>query len=115
MRHSRDNNFDTRLLKAAEAKQAMLRRAQRPAADDPGVLQRKAERQAIVAAREARREAKERAAVELAAREAAERAEQAALMERKAREEADLAVATLAEQKAQRDLRYAARKKRKAG
>jgi hypothetical protein len=36
-------------------------------------------------------------------------------MERKAREEADLAVATLAEQKAQRDLRYAARKKRKAG
>lgn len=35
-------------------------------------------------------------------------------MERKAREEADQAVAALAEQKALRDLRYAARKKRKA-
>lgn len=113
MRHPHDN-FDTRILKASEARQAMLRRAQRPAPDDPMVLQRKAERQAIVAAREARREAKAQAAVELAAREAAERAEQVALMERKAREEADQAVAALAEQKALRDLRYAARKKRKA-
>lgn len=114
MRQPHDNNFDTRLRKASEAKQAMLRRAQRPAPDDPRVLQRKAERQAIVAAREARMEAKARAAIELAASEAAERAEQAALMERNAREEADLAVALLAQQKALRDARYAARKKRKA-
>lgn len=114
MRQPHDSNFNSRLLKASEAKQAMLRRAQRPAPDDPMVLQRKAERAAIVAAREARREMKERAASELAARQAAEQAEETALMERKAREEADMAVALLAEQKAQRDARYAARKKRKA-
>ncbi|AHB48687.1 hypothetical protein W911_10250 [Hyphomicrobium nitrativorans NL23] len=113
MRQPHDN-FGTRILKASEAKQAMLRRAQKPAPDDPTVLQRKAERQAIVAAREARKEAKAQAAIELAAKEAAERAEQEALKERLAREEADQAVALLAEQKAMRDLRYAARKKRKA-
>lgn len=114
MRDFNDKNFGTRLLKATEAKQAMLRRAQKPAPDDPAVLKRKAERQAIVAAREARIEAKAREAHELAARQAAEHAEQAALKERMAREEADLAVALQAEQKAQRDARYAARKKRKA-
>lgn len=92
----------------------MLRRAQRPAPDDPTVLQRKAERQAIAVAREARIEAKARAAIELTASQAAERAEQTAILERKAREEADLAVTSQAEQKALRDARYAARKKRKA-
>ena len=45
---------------------------QRPPADDAIVLQRKAERQAIIAAREARNEAKARAALEQAVREEAE-------------------------------------------
>jgi hypothetical protein len=89
MKDFNDRNFGSRLTKATEARQAMLRRAERPAPDDPSVLKRKAEREAIAAAREARNEAK-------------------------AREEADLAVALQAEQKAQRDARYAARKKRKA-
>jgi hypothetical protein len=106
--------FSERLLKASEAKQAMLRRAQKPPSDDPMVLQRKAERQALVAAREARSEAKARAAMEHAAREEAEQIEQAAISKRKAREEADREVASQADQKAIRDARYAARKKRKA-
>jgi len=113
MKHFDDKSFGDRLQKAAEARQAMLHRAKR-SADDPGVLQRAAERQAIVAAREARKEAKARAAAEQAVREEAEKAEQAAIAALKAREEADLAVAAQAEQKAKRDARYAARKKRKA-
>jgi hypothetical protein len=92
----------------------MLQRAQKPSPDDPMVVQQRAERQALVAAREARNEAKARAAVEQAARVEAELAEQAAISKRKAREEADLAVAAQAELKAARDARYAARKKRKA-
>ncbi len=114
MRHFNDKFFGERLQKASEARQAMLKRAEKPAADDPKVLQRKAEREAIVAAREARRETKEREAKEKAAREEAEKAEQAAIAALKAREEADRAVADLAEQKAKRDARYAARKKRTA-
>jgi hypothetical protein len=114
MKDFNGKSFSERLLKASEAKQAMLRRAQKPPSDDPTVLQRKAERQALVAAREARSEAKARAAMEHAAREEAEQIEQAAISKRKAREEADREVASQADQKAIRDARYAARKKRKA-
>jgi hypothetical protein len=114
MKDFNDKNFGQRLNKAAEARQAMLQRAQKPPADDPMVLQRKAEREAIVAAREARKEAKARAAAELAARQEAERIEKVATDKLKAREEGDRAVASLAEHKAMRDARYAARKKRRA-
>jgi hypothetical protein len=114
MKDFNDKNFGMRLQKATEAKQAMLQRSQKPAADDPTVLKRTAERQALVAARNARSEAKERAAAEKAEREKADQAEQAAERARLALEEADLAVAMQAEQKAARDARYAARKKRKA-
>lgn len=114
MKHFNDKNFGDRLQAAAKAKQAMLQRAAKPAADDPVVLQKKAERQAIVAAREARIEAKARAEAERAAREAAERIEREANAKREAREEADRQVALQAEQKAIRDAKYAARKKRKA-
>jgi hypothetical protein len=114
MRHFNDKFFGERLQKASEARQAMLKRAEKLPADHPDVLQRVAERQAIAAAREARNEAKAQAAIEQRAREEAEQAERAAEAARKAREEADLAVAAQAEQKAARDARYAARKKRKA-
>lgn len=114
MKDYNDKNFNARQAKAATAKMAMLQRAQRPPADDTMALQRKTERQAIVAAREARNGAKALAAIEQAAREEAEKSEQAALREQKEREEADRAVALLAEQKALRNARYAARKKRKA-
>jgi hypothetical protein len=114
MRDFNDKRFGDRLRTASEAKQAMLTRAKKPAADDPEVLQRKAERQALVAAREARAAEKAQLALERAAKEQAELAELAVLREKQAREEADRAVASQAEQKALRDARYAARKKRKA-
>lgn len=114
MKHFNDKFFGNRLEAAAVARQAMLRRAARPAADDPKVLQRAAERQAIAEARKARIEAKAQAAKDQAAREEAEKAELAAAAALKTREEADRMVATLAEQKALRDARYAARKKRRA-
>lgn len=115
MKHFNDKFFGERLQKASEARQAMLKRAERLPADHPLVLQRAAERQAIAAARDARQEAKTQAAIEQRAREEAEKAELAEIAARNAREEADRAVAEQAEQKAARDARYAARKKRKAG
>ena len=54
MKHFNDKNFGNRLQAAAQARQAMLKRAEKPAADDPQVLARKAEREAIAAARAAR-------------------------------------------------------------
>lgn len=114
MRDFKDNKLSERLQRAAQAKQAMLLRAEKPAADDPAELNRKAERQAIAAAREARIEAKARAARELAERNASESAEREALKKREIREIADREVASAAEQKALRDAKYAARKKRKA-
>ena len=107
------NDLSVRLRNATQAKQAMRLRAERPGADDPAVIERKAAREAIVTAREARLEAKARADSERAAREASEQAEQAALKKRQAREMADREVAMAAEQKTVRDARYAARKKRK--
>jgi hypothetical protein len=114
MKHFNDKFFGNRLQAANDARQAMLKRAEKPAADDPKVLERKAEREAIAAARAAREEAKARAEIEQRAREEAEKAERATLAAISAREEADRAVAMQAEQKAARDARYAARKKRKA-
>ena len=114
MKQFNGKNFGDRLEAAAKARQAMMQRAAKPAADDPAVLQKKAEREAIIAAREARMEAKAREEAERATREAAELADLAAANKLAAREEADRQVALQAEQKAARDARYAARKKRKA-
>jgi len=103
---------------AAEARKATLQRVlSRPGADDPAVIAQKAERAAIVAAREARSAARdtekravaERARVETEARLAQE---QKAAAE-KAAEDAVQAAALLVAQKAARDVRYAARKARK--
>lgn len=114
MRDFKGQSFGDRLRNAAQAKQAMIRRAEKPSADDPDVIKRQEERRAIVAAREIRAEAKAKAAQELAERQAAELAEREAREKREARELADREVALAAEQKALRDARYAARKKRKA-
>ncbi|GJD34236.1 DUF6481 family protein [Methylobacterium aerolatum] len=104
-----------RLDAAAKARSDMLARFRaRPAADDPAVIAREAERRAIIEAREVR--AAERAEQQRIARE---RAEAEAEAERKATEERLLAerlaaeeqaVARQAELKAQRDARYLARK-----
>ena len=126
MKEFKDKNLNQRLQNAAKAKQALLERMKAmPAADFPEVLAKKAARQAIVEAREARTAAKaiaDRERAEREAREAAERAvreaeEKAAL---KAREDEEYRLkieqqdALEAEQKAARDARYAARKKRKS-
>lgn len=107
-----------RLGKAAEARKVMLDRFKdRPAADDPAVIARNAERAALAAARDARlaeREAErkatsereESARAESAAREAAESAQAQAA-------QAEAVENRAAEQKAARDARYAARKARK--
>jgi hypothetical protein len=127
----REKDIFERRNAANEAKKALLERFKaRPAEDDPKVLARKAERQAILAAREIREAEKARLKQERLAREAAEKAAREAAAEAarieaeaKAAEEARIReaeenerIARLlsdeAERKAKRDARYAARKAR---
>jgi hypothetical protein len=127
----REKDIFERRGAANEAKRAMLEKFKaKPAADDPAVLARQAERKAILEARAIReaekerlkqerlaREAKERAEREAAAEAARLTAEEAAQAEAKKREaEENERIARLladdAERKAKRDARYAARKAR---
>jgi hypothetical protein len=135
MREFDGNSLTKRLQDAKRANQARLQKAtQAPKSPDPAVVERKAAERAIVQAR--RIEAAERKKVEaeaarkLAAQEAAERVKQAEAAELNARkeaqeqaEQAELAKiaaraadeqkeALAAHQKAVRDARYAARKRR---
>ncbi|MGP2491001.1 DUF6481 family protein [Mesorhizobium sp. PUT5] len=127
----REKDIFERRNAANEAKKALLERFKaRPAADDPQVLARQAERKAILEARAVREAEKQRLRQEKLAREAAERAvreaaEAAARLEAetKAAEEAKIReaeenerisrlLADEAARKAKRDARYAARKSR---
>jgi uncharacterized protein DUF6481 len=127
----REKDIFERRNAANEAKRALLERFKsKPAADDPAVLARQAERKAILEARAIREAEKARLKQEKLAREAAEKAEREAAAEaaRIAAEEAALAEAKIreaeeneriarlladeAERKAKRDARYAARKAR---
>ena len=92
----------------------------RPAPDDPAVLERQAERRAIVEAREVRmaerRAEREAEAARLAAEQAATAAAEAARLaeeELAAKEAAKQEALLKLEQKAARDKRYAARKARR--
>jgi len=114
----REKSFGDRMNAAAEARKATLQRIlSRPGADDPAVIAQKAERAAIVAAREARAAARneaklaaeERTRIETEARVAREQQEAV----EKAAQDAVRATVLAAEQKAARDARYAARKARK--
>jgi len=130
----REKDIFERRSAASEAKKALLERFKaRPDPNDPEVLARRAERQAILEAREQRAREKERLRKEREAVEAAERARrEAEAAERRRIEEERLAVeakqreqeeieriaaelALEAERKAKRDARYAARKSRKRG
>jgi len=127
MRGFKEKGFNDRLEAAAKAKQAQLERARaKSPQNDPEFAKRQAERKKLAEEREARiaaraaekaaeaqREAERRAAEE-AARIEAERLA-AEERERLKREEADKLVQLLAEQKAARDARYAARKTRQKG
>ena len=124
----KDKGFSERLSTGAEAKKAMLERVRaKPGPDDPAIAERRAAREAIIVAREARmaerKAAREAEMAEEAAREA-ERARQAAEQaeleatreaERKRQTAAQAVddVALAAERKAARDARYAARKARR--
>lgn len=120
-----DKDISESRATAASARKAMLERFRaRPAENDPAVVERKAARLAVSQAREARvaaREADRRAETE---RQAAERkvreeeaermaVEQAEREKMERRAEGDRAVDLLAEQKAARDSRYAARQARR--
>ncbi len=87
------SNFHDRQKSAAEARKALLEKFKsRPAADDPLVIEREAQRREIVAAREAReaeREARRQAEAQEKARREAEA--QAALQARLKQEEKTLA------------------------
>ncbi len=127
----REKDIFERRDAANAAKRAMLEKFKaKPAADDPAVLARQAERKAILEARAIRdaekarlkqeklaREAQERAEREAAAEAARRAAEEAARTESKKRETEEneritRLLADEAERKAKRDARYAARKAR---
>ncbi len=127
----REKDVFERRNAANEAKKALLARFNsRPPEDDPAVLARKAERQAILEARAIREAEKEKLRQERLAREAEERrireaaeeaarleAEERARIEAQAKEAEDneriaRLLADEAERKAKRDARYAARKAR---
>jgi len=114
MKAYKEKNLTERMQTSAQAKQALLEKFKaRPGPDDPAVKARQAERQAISAAREKRAREREaqrlRDEQELAARKEREEAEKAAAKERELQEFIELE----AQQKALRDAKYAARKKRK--
>ncbi|GEO99817.1 DUF6481 family protein [Methylobacterium haplocladii] len=109
------NKLDDRLSAQQKAREAMVERfRKRPAADDPAVIARNAERKAIAEAREARAEERELARIAEEERKAAEiEAARQAEIARKAAEveaAAERAREAQAAQKAERDARYAARK-----
>ncbi len=122
---SKDTDFLDRRQAAEKARQAILDKFRaRPAPDDPAMIERENARRALIEAREARtadrqrqKEVRERELAELAKLER-ERAELAAL-EAEAQKLREVEEARAQEellkvqQKAARDARYAARKKRK--
>jgi hypothetical protein len=119
MRDFKDKRLADRLQNSRMAKQALIQKMREaPKPDDPEVVARRAAKSALLAANKAereRRQAEKEAAARLEAeREAAAETARLAEAELTKRAEAEKIVALLAEQKAARDARYAARKKRKA-
>ena len=117
MKAVKEQNLNERLERAAKARQAILEKFKaRPAADDPEVVRRREERQAIAEARtvrEAERKLlKAKEAEERAAREAIEKVEREARDRRAAVEKVIRDAAEAEARKAERDKRYAARKAR---
>ncbi|KIZ43854.1 MULTISPECIES: DUF6481 family protein [Rhodopseudomonas] len=110
----KEPSFADRQKAAMEARKSLLEKFKaKPGPDDPAVLQRQAEREAQAVTRAAAKLARDAAKAEKLKLDA-EMAEQAAA--EKLRLEAEKAAQELAlqaEQKAARDARYAARKKRK--
>lgn len=121
MKAPKNSTFQDRLSVAANARKAMIERFRaQPGPDDAGVIEQRAEQARVAAAREIRTAERKAARAAEAARLAAEQAANAAAMLAKAAElkvqEADAAGRAQVradEQKAARDLRYAARQARR--
>ncbi|MCY0147162.1 DUF6481 family protein [Hoeflea sp. G2-23] len=124
MKNQVRTTFTDRRQDAMEAKKKLLEKMKAaPKADDPEVVARRAEREAVAKAREIRHAERARLKLEEEARKAAQEAADAEAAyaaehaERLAREEeekarAERAVADMAAMKEKRDRRYAARKAR---
>jgi hypothetical protein len=114
------DDYSNRMQNAAAARKALLEKFKsQPKADDPAVQERVAQQVALAKARDERTAAKkaQKEAERLAAEAEAKRLEEARVAaEKEARRlEGERALALLAEQKAARDARYAARKSRVGG
>lgn len=115
------STFNDRQAASATAKKAVLEKFRsRPGPDDPAVQERLAQQKAIAEAREVRAAERQRARdaekARLAALEAERQAELARLAAEQRARDAEAAAAALAlqaQQKAERDARYAARKARR--
>ena len=110
----KEPGFADRQKAAQEARKNLLNkfRAQ-PAPDDHTELQRRAEREAIAARREEARQAREIALAEQKRIDEEAAAAEAIRLAREKEEEVERLAALEQEQKAKRDARYAARKKKK--
>ncbi|HEY4202510.1 MAG TPA: DUF6481 family protein [Devosiaceae bacterium] len=107
MKQLKDNSFEERRKASLEAKKQLLKKFEAaPKPDDPEMLAKRAEREAIARAREERQAERARLKAEVAA------AKQAEIDAQAAAEAAKRRVLTPEEQKAERDRRYAARKAR---
>ena len=114
MKKSSYGSLEERRISAAKSKLKLLERFRSASkADDPKRLAKRAEREAINAAREARREAKTIKLIQDRAEAAARELAESVAHEAELKRQADQAVAEEAERKAERDRRYAARKKHK--
>ena len=114
MKKSSYGSLEERRISAAESKLKLLERFRSASkADDPKRLAKRAEREAINAAREARREANAIKLIQDRAEAAARELAESAAREAELKRQVDQAVAEEAERKAERDRRYAARKKHK--
>ena len=109
----KEPGFADRQKAAQQAKKDLLNkfRAQ-PGPDDPEVAKRRAEREAVAAARAKLKLEREAAEAERKLREEEAAAAEAARIAREKEEEAERLAAQELEQKAKRDARYAARKNR---
>jgi hypothetical protein len=109
----KEPGFADRQKAAQQARQNILNKFRsQPGADDPAVLKRRAEREAIAVARAQAKEAREAEKAEQKRREEEAAAAAAAQLAREQEEATERLAALEAEQKAKRDARYAARKAR---
>ena len=109
MKLPKDNSFAERRKSSIAARMHLLEKFKAaPKPDDPGMLAKRAEREAIAAARDRRRGERERLKQERLQIEKAE----ADAREASLKELAERVVSDEAERKAKRDRKYAARKAR---